>query len=177
MKTLDLLILVPLLWGAYNGYKKGLMMSIIAIIAFVLAVILGFKLLDVGLKWLAPHFSGNNKFLPYFAFGIIFFPIILLVNKLGQMLHKSIQYTLLGSFDSMAGALIGIFTWAFGVSVFFWLIHAIGVNMPNTATGETFIYPVVSSIAPNVINKASALFPLGENLVDSIKYNLKKLSS
>jgi membrane protein required for colicin V production len=103
MKTLDLLIIVPLLWGAYIGYKQGLLMSLVGILAFVLAVILGFKLMDTGLDLLKPYFSSSNRFLPYIAFAAIFFPIILLVNKLGQLLRKSIQYTLIGSFDSMAG--------------------------------------------------------------------------
>jgi membrane protein required for colicin V production len=107
MKTLDLLIIVPLLWGAYIGYKQGLLMSLVGILAFVLAVILGFKLMDTGLDLLKPYFSSSNRFLPYIAFAAIFFPIILLVNKLGQLLRKSIQYTLIGLVRQHGGALVG----------------------------------------------------------------------
>lgn len=180
MKTIDLLILFPLLLGAYNGYKRGLLLEIIAILAFILAVVFGFKLLDVSLDWLSPYFGSSgttNRFLPYFAFAIIFFPIIFLVNKLGSLLRRSLQYTLIGSFDSMAGAIVGICTWAFGMSVFIWLIHAIGVIIPTDATAETYIYPVIKPIAPTIISKASLLFPMGEDLIESIKQGLKKISS
>ena len=68
MKTIDLLILFPLLIGAYTGYKRGLLLEIVAILAFVIAVVLGFKLLDYGLDFLSPYVGGSNRFLPYFAF-------------------------------------------------------------------------------------------------------------
>jgi membrane protein required for colicin V production len=177
MKTIDLLILFPLLIGAYTGYKRGLLLEIVAILAFVIAVVLGFKLLDYGLNFLEPYVSSSNRFLPYFAFAIIFFPIILLVNKLGSLLRKSLQYTLLGSFDSMAGAIMGIFTWAFGISVFLWLIAAVGVLIPADATAGTFLYPIIEPIAPNIISKASALFPRGEDIIESIQQAFQKLNT
>lgn len=177
MKTIDLIILFPLLLGAYNGYKRGLLLEVIAIFAFVLAVVLGFKLLHVGLDFLSPYVNSSNRFLPYFAFAIIFFPIIFLVNKLGSLLRKSLQYTLIGSFDSMAGAIVGIFTWAFGVSVFLWLINAVGVLIPNSAITDTFLYPVIVPIAPTVISKASALLPLGGDLIEAIKKLLEDVKS
>ncbi len=177
MKTLDLIIILPLLWGAYIGYKQGLLMSLVGVLAFVLAVVLGFKLLDFGLDLLKPYFSGSNRFLPYIAFAAIFFPIILLVNKVGQLLRKSIQYTLIGSFDSMAGALVGVFTWAFGVSVFLWLVFAVGVKLPKTTTEDTFLYPVVAPMAPVTMNKVSNLVPLGKDLLQSIQGAIKQIAN
>ena len=179
MKTIDILILLPLLLGAYNGYKRGLLLEIIAVFAFILAVVLGFKLMDVSLDWLSPYFGGNgstSRFLPYFAFAIIFFPIIFMVNKLGSLLRKTLQYTLIGSFDSMAGAVVGIFTWAFGISVFLWLIHAVGVVIPTDAIADTYIYPIIRPIAPTIISKASFLFPMGEDLIESVKATFQKIN-
>jgi membrane protein required for colicin V production len=108
--------------------------------------------------------GGSNRFLPYFAFAIIFFPIILLVNKLGSLLRKSLQYSLLGSFDSMAGAIMGIFTWAFGISVFLWLIAAIGVLIPQMPPQIPFFIRLYNPLLPNVISKASAFFPKREKI-------------
>ena len=47
MKLLDVLILVPLLWGAVHGYRKGLLIEVIGIAGFVIAMILGFKFLGL----------------------------------------------------------------------------------------------------------------------------------
>ncbi|MDJ1473129.1 CvpA family protein [Cytophagaceae bacterium DM2B3-1] len=170
MKTLDIVLLVPLIWGAYNGYKKGLLMSFVAIAAFVIAVVLGFRLLHAGIEWLAPYLSGvPRRILPYIGFSTLFFPIIFLVTKLGQMLRNAWKYTLIGSFDSIAGAIVGLTLWAFGASVVIWLITAIGIRIPADAREHTFVYPVVEPIAPIVINKASGLLPAGENLLQRLK--------
>ena len=166
---MDLFIGIFLFWGAYQGYRKGLLLEIIAIAAFIVAVVVGFKLLNVSLSWLTPYVGTNNRFLPYFGFSVIFFPIIFLVNKLGRLLRHGMRYTLLGSFDSMAGAMIGIFTWAFGISVFLWLLNAVGVALPAEVTGRSYLYPFVKPFAPTIIQKASELFPLGSDLLDSLK--------
>jgi membrane protein required for colicin V production len=173
---LDLFIGLFLLWGAYQGYRKGLLLEIIAIAAFVIAVIVGFKLLNVSLSFLSPYVGGNNRYLPYFGFSIIFFPIMFLINKLGRLLRNSLRYTLFGSFDSMAGAIVGIFTWAFGVSAFLWLINAAGITLPYITTEHSYLYPIVKPIAPRVIQKASEIFPLGSDLLYSLK-NLLEGSS
>ncbi len=174
MKTLDIVLLVPLLWGAYNGYKKGLLMSFVAVAAFVIAVVLGFRLLHVGLEWISPHLSGvPRRVLPYIGFSTIFFPIIFLVNKLGQMLRSSWKYTLIGSFDSVAGAIVGLMLWAFGASVVIWMITSIGVRIPTESRRDTVVYPVVEPMAPLIIDKASGLLPAGENLMKKLKTRIE----
>lgn len=173
MKTLDIILLLPLLWGAYNGYKKGLLMSFVAIAAFVIAVVLGFRLLHTGIEWLSPHLSGlPRRVLPYIGFSTLFFPIIFVVTKLGQLLRNSWKYTLIGSFDSIAGAIVGMMLWAFGASVIIWLITAIGIRIPLDAREHTFVYPVIVPIAPLIIDKASGLLPAGENLLQKLKQRM-----
>jgi len=174
MKTLDIILLLPLIWGAYNGYRKGLLMSFVAIAAFVIAVVLGFRLLHSGLAWLSPHLSGvPRRLLPYIGFTAMFFPIIFLVTKLGQLLRNSWKYTLIGSFDSIAGAIVGLLLWAFGASVLIWLVTAIGIRIPNDARENTFVYPVIAPLAPLVIDKASGALPAGENLLKKLKRSIE----
>lgn len=162
-----------MLWGAYQGYRKGLLLEIIAIAAFIIAVVVGFKLLNVSLSSLSPYTGGKGRFLPYFGFSVIFFPIIFLVNKLGRLMRNSLRYTLLGQFDSMAGAALGVFTWAFGISVFLWLIHAVGVVIPGEVVSKSYLYPFVKPFAPTMISKLSQLFPLGSDLLDSLTKRLR----
>ena len=165
---LDLFIGLFLLWGAYQGYRRGLLLEIIAIAAFIIAVVVGFKLLNVSLWSLTSYTGGNGRFLPYFGFSVIFFPIIFLVNKLGRLMRNSLRYTLLGRFDSMAGATLGVFTWAFGISVFFWLVDAVGVVIPGEVVSKSYLYPFIKPFAPTIISKLSLLFPLGSDLLDSL---------
>jgi membrane protein required for colicin V production len=167
MKLLDVLILLPLLWGALHGYRKGLLIEIIGIAGMVVAMILGFKFLGLGMDILTPYFSDSTakKILPYVGFSAVFFPTIFLLNQFGYMIRRSLRFSILGTFDRLAGALVGIFTWVFGISVFFWLVNLIGIKIPSHRTDDTFLYPLVVPVAPNLITKALQLMPKGTDLI------------
>jgi membrane protein required for colicin V production len=64
---LDLIIIVFLATGAYSGYKQGLFISILSIVAFIIAIILAFHFMDWGTallaeknKWLRKSYSTMN---------------------------------------------------------------------------------------------------------------------
>lgn len=167
MKLLDVLILLPLLWGALHGYRKGLLIEIIGILGMVVAMVLGFKFLGLGMEILTPYFSEGvaRKILPYVGFSAIFFPTIFLLNQFGYTIRRSLRYSILGTFDSFAGAMVGVFTWVFGISVFFWLVDAIGVKIPAHLTDDTYLYPLVVPVAPTVITKGLSLMPQGTDII------------
>ncbi|MDQ6478446.1 CvpA family protein [Dyadobacter sp. LHD-138] len=171
MKLLDILILIPLLWGALHGYRKGLLIEIIGIAGLVVAMILGFKFLGLGMEILTPYFSDQTakRVLPYIGFSAVFFPTVFLLNQFGYRIRRSLRYSILGTFDSFAGAMVGIFTWVFGISVFFWLVNMIGVKIPEHRTQDTLVYPLVIPVAPNVITKALTLMPEGSELIKDWK--------
>ncbi|MFD2932483.1 CvpA family protein [Spirosoma flavum] len=163
MNTLDLLMLIPLIWGAYNGYRKGLLVEIVAVIAFVVAMIVGFKFLAFGIDLLSPYISRElaRKILPWLGFSIIFFPTVVMINQMGFAIRRSLKYSILGTFDSVAGATVGLFTWVFGISVIFWLFSYMGVKMPPRQIETAFLYPYIRPIAPKVMDKAAVWVPKG----------------
>ncbi|GAA4435988.1 hypothetical protein GCM10023091_13310 [Ravibacter arvi] len=167
MKLLDILIAVPLLWGAVSGYKKGLLIEVIGIAAFVTAIVLGFKFLGLGMEILEPYTSEQlvRRALPFLGFAVIFFPTIFLINQFGYWMRRTIKMTLLGTMDSLSGAVVGVFTWVFGVSVFFWLLTSVGVKIPVHRTEDTYLYPLMVPVAPVVVAKAVELLPASHRLI------------
>ncbi|MBD2699516.1 CvpA family protein [Spirosoma sp. BT702] len=156
-------MLIPLAWGAFNGYRKGLLVEIVAIIAFGVAMIVGFKFLAFGIELLSPYISRElaRKVLPVLGFSIIFFPTVIMVNQIGSMLRRSLKYTMLGTFDSVAGAIVGLFTWVFGISVILWLFSYMNVIIPPRYAENAFLYPYIRPIAPKVMDKAAVWVPKG----------------
>ena len=172
-----MVILVLLLFGAYRGYKKGLMMEVIAILAFILAIIGSFKLLHAGMDFLDRHFEISGKLLPYIAFIVIFIVIIILVNMLGKWIKKLLDMTLLGSFDNVAGAIIGILKWAFGISVLIWITISFDVNLSEKWSEGALLYPWVEAFAPKVVQWISSVFPFLEGLYDMVREMLSGTGS
>lgn len=171
MKLLDVLILIPLLWGAIHGYRKGLLIEIIGIAGLVVAMVLGFKFLGMAVDMLKPYFdnSTTQKILPYMGFSAIFFPSIFLLNQFGYSLRGSLRYSILGTFDRFAGAIVGILTWVFGISVFFWLLNTVGIKVPQEKKEESYLYPFMVPVAPYLISKALNWMPAHTEFIQEWK--------
>lgn len=173
MNTFDIILLIPLVYGAYRGFRKGFLLEVIAIFAFILAIIGGFKLLHLGMDLLDQYFNISGELLPYAAFIIIFILIILLVNLLGKVLKKVVDMTLLGAVDNLAGAILSVIKWAFGISIILWLTSSFGPAIPEEYTEGSMLYPYILPFAPVVVEYFSAFMPFAHDLFDTIKTMLQ----
>ncbi len=169
MNTLDIILLVVLLFAAYKGFNRGFLLEIIAILAFVLAVLGAFKLLHWGMALLSESFNIHGEILPYLAFLLIFMGIIILVNILGKFLKKIVDMTLLGPVDSIAGAVVSMLKWAFGLSVIFWLSSSFGFTFPESWTGHSLLYPFLLTFAPQIVDLLSGVLPFTDDLFQMIR--------
>ena len=172
MKTIDIIILIPLLFGAYLGYKKGLSITIFKILALFLGVVLGFKLVHVAAQFLSPHIGDANGFLPVISFLTVFILVIVGVNFVGNLVKKVLDMTLLGSFDNIAGAILNLLKWAFIVGTIFWLMERGGIALTESQTKNSVLYPIIVKSSPAVIDFFCGLLPFASEIVDYIQ-NLK----
>lgn len=82
-------------------------MSIIGLLGFVLAIVLGVYFMEGVSKWLATETDEAAFGLPILAFLLIFFSTLFLANLAGKALKKMVALVLLGGLDSLGGAEIG----------------------------------------------------------------------
>ena len=141
----------------------------IAVAAFILAVIGGFKLLHWGMDLLGRYLNLHGEILPYVSFLLIFIAIILIVNMLGKFLKKIIDMTLLGPVDSIAGALVSMVKWAFGISIIFWLSNSFGLAFPGSWADQSILYPYLLTFAPQVVDLLSGVLPFTDDLFQMIR--------
>lgn len=170
MEIIDIVLLLPLAFGFYKGFKKGLIMELVNILAFILALIGGFKLMDQCLVFLIESFGQPHPFFPFLAFILVFVFIILGVNLLGKALKGLIGMTILGSFDKFIGAMIGVFKWALALSLILWLVDAFAPEVFDEKTRENaVILPYMIAFAPHVFHTMMGFLPFLDELMNSIK--------
>jgi membrane protein required for colicin V production len=157
MQIVDLIILLPLLFGAFKGYKRGFIIEIVSIAAFIISVLLAFKFMSEASGFLSKYISNplTNRLMPYIGFAVLFFPIIFFINKLGWLMRSSTKASLFGSFDSLIGATVGILTWAFGISIIFWLVGSLGIKIAENQVDKSILLPIIEPIAPRIIEKTT----------------------
>jgi membrane protein required for colicin V production len=171
LKILDIFLLILLLIGAWNGYKKGLLLQVLSFFVLIIAVISAFKLLHSGIEYLAPHFKGSS-FVPFIAFILIFLLVFFAIYLVSRLLKKVVDYTLLGKFDKYAGALLGMCEIAFGLSLIIWLCHHSTIELPRSYTAGAFLYPELIGLAPKIVSWVSYVVPF-QDIFPSIKKTLQ----
>ena len=168
MSIIDIVILVPLVLGAINGFKKGFVLEVASLLALILAVIGGFHFLHWGMAFLTEHFQLSGKFLPFAAFLLIFIGIVLLVNLVGKILSKVIRMAFLGSIDNIAGGLLGALKFVFFFSVLIWIFQVFGLVIPQHLQDESLLYPYVVAVAPATVDVFGFIIPATTDLMNNI---------
>ncbi len=159
MNGVDLIVLGLLIWAAYRGYKKGLLLEVVGILAFGLGILLSLKLLQWGQDLLTEHFQLDESLLPYIAFFILFALIVIGVNLLGTGIKKALHLSFLGTVDSLLGAALGIFKWALGISVIFWALKAMGVDDPGGTLADSYLFNLLQPLAPGFFELVGQAMP------------------
>jgi membrane protein required for colicin V production len=163
LKALDIILLILLIIGGYRGFKRGLLLEIIGMVALLLAIMGGMKLMQWGMEVLRTEFNLTGKLISILSFILIFVAIVILVSIIGRLMKNVVHLTLLGSVDKLAGSILGIFKWAFGLSIILWFFSSIGFSMPDEISLNTYLYPEIYGFAPMVIGYMSNIFPfIGE---------------
>ncbi|GAB2497657.1 CvpA family protein [Algoriphagus taiwanensis] len=169
MAPLDIVILILIGLGAYQGYKKGLLMSIVGLIGFVLAIILGVYFMDPVSKWLANRLDEMTFAFPILAFLIVFGITLVLVNLAGWVLKKMMDLILLGGFDSLAGGILGIVQTGFFISLFLWFSLQFGLQMPKEWKKDSEALVYIEPLAPGIISVLEPIFPKVKEMVETMK--------
>jgi membrane protein required for colicin V production len=169
LAPIDIVILVLIALGAYEGYKKGLLMSIVGLIGFVLAIILGVYFMEPVSKMLAERLDELTFAFPIMAFLIVFVITLLLLNIAGWILKKMMDMILLGSLDSIAGAILGIVKSAFFISLFIWLSFQFDLKMPREWRAKSEYLQYIEPLAPSVIWVLEPIVPKVKELQETIE--------
>ena len=168
MQTLDIILIVPLLFGGYLGYKKGLVLEFVGILALIIAIIGSLKLLNEGIRFLAGYFPDYSNILPFITFIGLFVIILIGISLLGRFLKKMIDLTILGAVDNLLGAILGVFKWGFLVSILLWIFNQVNIRIPADLTENSYMYEKVAGLAPMVGNFISTIFPFTEHIFESV---------
>jgi membrane protein required for colicin V production len=168
LETIDIILGILILFGAYRGYQKGFLLEIVGVLALILAIIGSFLLLDLGVQWVQPVLPDMGRGLPVVVFIILFIMVVLAVNLSGRVFKKIINLTPLGSVDNLVGAIVGALKWSFIISLFLWISDGLGWQYFDEKGQGAVVYPYVRDVAPAVGKFIAAMFPAFESIYDSL---------
>ena len=150
MSKIDIFLVIVALIGAYSGYKEGFLMEMFSLLAIVLGIFAGFKLMGEGMLLLQEEFNADKEYLPYISFIVIFLAVIVIVNLLARLIRHSIDKSFLGRVDQWMGASLGLFKTLFMASVLLWLADSFKIQPKSEWTEGAWLYPFTANLAPDL---------------------------
>ncbi len=154
MNYIDIIIAIPLLWGLYKGFTKGIILEAATLIALGLAIWGAVKFHDFVTVWMRESLNWTSKYMPVISFALIFIGVLVLVFAIAKLLEKIIKAVALGFLNKLAGGVFGILKFGLILSVVIFLLNAIEKNysfIPPDIKNKSVLYEPVGKIAPLII--------------------------
>ena len=103
---LDVVIALPILWGIYNGYQKGLISQVLGIISLAIGIYLGIHHGDLVFFLLEGKVS--DTYIPIISFAIIFLTTVALGILLSKVIEKMLAFIQLKQLNKIGGIVFGV---------------------------------------------------------------------
>lgn len=153
MNVVDIVIAVPLLWGVWQGFNKGLILTVASIAALLLGIWGAIKFSTFMAVFLRESLNLNFQYNSIIAFAITFVLIVVAVHLSARLLDKLLSAVAMGLVVKIMGALLGLLKWGLIVSVLLSIYGVINTNYRYTSKetiDQSVLYKPVAAIAPYV---------------------------
>lgn len=104
MNTVDIILLICFIPALIQGFRKGFISQIIAIISIILGAWLSFRFASEVSVWLAQYITGSEQILKITAFALILTAVIIGLALLGKLLESTFELVMLGWLNKLLGA-------------------------------------------------------------------------
>ncbi|SNR77495.1 CvpA family protein [Hymenobacter mucosus] len=170
MSGFDVMLLLPLGIGAVKGYRRGLVLEVASLVAFVLGVVGGLALLSDAIPLVRDYVGEAFGLLPFLSFALVFAAIVWGIHLLSGFLKTAIHLTPLGLLDSLGGAASGMLKWVLGMSL---LLHGIGLAGLNLlapqVVAESQVLPWVQQATPLALDVVGVVLPVASTLLERLR--------
>lgn len=160
MNAVDIVLLIPLLYGAYKGFTRGIILEIATLVALLLGVWGAIQFSSYTEGVLSESIDINESYLPLTAFAVTFVVIVIAIHLLARVLQKIISLAALGLVNKLLGLVFGAVKFALILSFVLVVINSVeskwGSLNDSAWRKESKLYEPISNIGP-------LLLPVVEN--------------
>ena len=152
MNYLDIIIAILLLLFAWKGFRKGLIIEVVTLLAFGIGIYGAMHFSDFTARHLQDFMEINPKYINTVAFVLTFILLVIAVNAIGRAVTGLIRAMNLNFFNKLGGAVFGAAKGVLLCSVMVMVLNnlqLIGVVKPEVREGSK-LYPYIEMTVPYV---------------------------
>lgn len=154
MEIIDFIILIPLFYGGWKGFKKGFVMELFTILALLVGLYAAFHFSDKITEMIVGKTHEKPGYLPAISFLLLFLAVGAMVYFGGKALEQILKIAQLSFLNKGIGAVIGILKWGYLVGCIFVFIQSLDANeklITKKNKDHALLYPVVTGLVSHTI--------------------------
>lgn len=106
MNILDIILLICFVPAVVQGYRKGFISQVIAIVSIIVGAWLSFRFSSATSTWLAQYIHGSEQVLKVTSFALILVAVIIAMNLAGKLLEGILDLVMLGWLNKTLGVML-----------------------------------------------------------------------
>ncbi len=153
MNYFDIIFVIPMLWGAYKGFTKGLIISVASLAALLLGIYGAIRFSGLMRSWVSETIEMQANYVPLVAFALTFLAIVIGIHFIAKILDKLIDAIALGWLNTIAGVAFGIIKFSFILSIVIFVFEKVDYKdqlIPSKTKSESLLYRPLQGLAPAI---------------------------
>lgn len=149
MNYIDIILVVPIAWFAYQGFKRGLIIELASLAALVLGIYAAIYFSEYAANFMMDNLNMGPKYIPVFSFIVTFIVIVFLVYSVGKILERVIDMVALGFLNKLVGGVFGLLKGVVMLSIVLMIINYFNEDLISSKKKkDSMLYDPVEGIAP-----------------------------
>ena len=172
---IDFIAIGLIVLAIIKGFRKGLVVAVFSLLAFVIGLAAALKLSAVVAEYLGTNINISQRWLPVLAFAIVFFVVVLLVRLGAKIIEGGLQMAMLGWLNKLGGVVFYLLLYFLIFSIILFYATQLNIIKKETAQVST-TYPIVYPIAPVVMDTLGTIIPFFEDMFVELEIFFDHLS-
>ena len=155
MNWLDIVILVPLAFFAWQGFKNGFIMEIFTLAALILGIWASLEFSYIAEKFLVNQFNLKTDYLHIISFIVTFIIVVVAVNLLGKVVEKIFHAIAFGALDKVLGGVFGVVKGIVFLTILVYVFDSFNMKkglIADDVKEESTLYPKLEDISTRMID-------------------------
>lgn len=165
----DILFLLFIGLGFYQGYKNGIIYSIFSVVGLFLGVIAALKFSYLAVNLLHGTLHAEPKVLAIIAFILVFALVALLFKLVAWGLEQILQSFSLNLPNQIIGGFIHSLIGLYVLCVFIWFANQVDI-LPTSQKTSSHVYPYIANVGPRVVETTGKAIPYFRDAFDNFEH-------
>lgn len=164
---IDIIFALFLLFALIHGFKKGIIHSLISLVAIVIGIVAAVRLSELAAFYLDRWFNINSQYLPLISFIAVFAGIYFVFRLLEKMLEGLLKAIHLNFINKLVGAAVWAVIWMMLYSTILFYLNNMEVFNEKTKT-DSIVFEKVEPFAPKTIELVGKVIPPVKNVFNTL---------